>query len=162
MNYHYLAQVGAQYDAEEGEPCHRAPFLDSIAAGLRDARMRLGTAEAVPFAGSVRARSAAFGNIVQTCTDAEKLVRARRASVRRYEAVIERMGATVGANGRIDWGQSYRSVAYDRTLPAQGMTRGRFHGGRLFIDDVLFYIKWLRAYGLYEPCVSTADFGSNH
>jgi hypothetical protein len=164
MNYQYLVQVGAQYDAEE-EPSHRAPFLDSIAAGFRDICMRLGTAEAAAanpasFGGSVRERATAFGNIIQTRADAEKLVRDRRASVRRCEAVIERMGARVDANGRIDWGQSYRTFAYNRILAAQGMTRVRFHSGRLFMDNAHFYIDRLRTYSLYEPSVSTADFGS--
>ena len=140
MNYQYLAQVGASYVGEEGHPGHRAPFLDSVAAQLRNARVQLAAAEAAaknpaPFAGSVRDRAAAFGNIAATRAAAEMLVHKRRDTVRRCEAVIKRMGARVDAQGQIDWGTSYRTVAYDHTLAAQGMTRVRFNGGRLFMDD---------------------------
>lgn len=59
--------------------------------------------------------------------------------VRRLETLIEaekaklqREGATLFADGTIDWGQTAQTVIYDTTAQAQGLTQLYFGGGKIY------------------------------
>jgi hypothetical protein len=90
---------------------------------------------------SVKAQAAKFQNLGAAETELKAKVNQAIDKVARYDRWLKRMGATVVSDpnspkfGHVDWGFTTQTVVYDRQLEAQGSTRLRTRGGRLFTDD---------------------------
>ena len=151
-HYYRLSQIGSSYSAEEGTSPHREDFLNSLASQYRTAVMQLkvarenaakpadyGVAAGTP--GRVKAQAAKLANLEATQAATKTALNQAIDKVARAERYLKRMGATLISNpddpkfGQIDWGFTTQTVVYDKQLEAQGKTRLRFSGGRLFLDD---------------------------
>jgi hypothetical protein len=151
-HYYRLSQIGGSYSAEEGTSPHREDFLNSLASRYRTAVMQMKVAREnaakpadyrVEVGGrvSVKAQAAKFENLEATQAAAKTALNQAIDNVARFERYLKRMGATLISDpdnpkcGHIDWGFTTQTVVYDRQLEAQGKTRLRAKGGRLFLDD---------------------------
>ncbi len=142
MKYPYLSQVGQQFSREVGTSGDRQDALERLAVKLRtamaDLKSALATSPSVqpvvpPSGGGVKAliklhesqqKEAAPGKIEQL-----------RAKIQELRQWLTRQGVLVDLKGNILRQKDTAKVVYDRDLTAQGMTRIRFSGGRLFWDD---------------------------
>ena len=141
MHYQYLSELGQHYFGEEGTEGVRRGALDGLAGNVRSAIMTLNQAKAAltppPATGSVNAKAAFFKDQADLTKQAalKKAVFDAEQKVEKCRKWLALQGATLDANGYIDWGVSVRTVVYDSTAVQQGMTMLRFNGGRLFTDD---------------------------
>ncbi len=143
MKYPYLSQVGQRYSSEVGTSGVRQDALEPLAVKLRtamaDLKSALATSPSVqpvvpPSGGGVKALIKLHESQQKEAGPGE--IERLRAKMEQLRQWLTRQGVLVGRDGEILWQEdTAKVVVYDRDLTAQGMTRIRFSGGRLFWDD---------------------------
>jgi len=141
MHYFYLSQLGEHYDGEEGTAGVRQVALDALAAKLRTAMVDLEATKVAlnppPKTGSVKDKAKFFQDVADPNKQNELKQKVREAEqkVKNLKEWLTRQDVVVDNTGNIEWGPSARTVAYDSTLVAQGLTKVRFANGLLYTDD---------------------------
>ena len=124
VTYLHSAELGAQYDTEEGEEGHRREFIESIPRRLQ-----------VLLAGrdAALARSKATAGVgAQITAKSEYMDFVRKITV--MKAKFARQLYFFKDDGTVDWTQSARTVVYEPDPALQAMTRVYVHDGRFFKD----------------------------
>jgi predicted transcriptional regulator len=144
MRYLYLTELGFRYFGEEGSPGVRTVALTALEATLKQAMVDLNNAiKATPTRplpvtpkGTGRvAQLVARHETFQKQAAPDQRVAELQAKVAKLRAWLRMQDCVLKPDGSIDWLFSHRTVEYDHDLAKQGMTKVRFRGGRLFLDD---------------------------
>lgn len=126
MNFKYLTEIGASYNAEEGDSGHRLAALTQLETRLKQAIVDLRKIR--------RPLPPPPGSTARPLPTPPTYGPAA-AKVERYRKWLMLQGATVKPDGSIDWRLSQRTVLYDRDLVRQGMTMLHVGGTRLYTDS---------------------------
>lgn len=144
MKYLYLSELGDHYKGEEYTPGVRVAALSKLEASLRQALVDLKNAVKAPPTRPLPVTPKGTGRVAQLIARHETAQRRAgpdhrlvelQERVRKLKAWLKMQDCVVDENGNIDWLFSHRCVEYDHDLVKQDMTRIRFHGGRMFLDD---------------------------
>lgn len=144
MKYLYLSELGHHYYGEEGTPGVRVAALAALEAKLKQAIVDLKNAIKAPPTRPLPVTPKGTGRVAQLIARHEtaqqragpdKNLAALQERVRKLRAWLKMQECVLDENGNIDWLFSHRCVEYDHDLVKQGMTKVRFRGGRLFLDD---------------------------
>lgn len=162
MKLLYLSRIGNNYYGEEGQSGHRLFCLTRIETRLKafiidknvlEARLNTarGPAIAPPplgvesaFQRAKRLQQEAIARQTFASSDPKARlaqvgsltgqIAAKDAEIQRLRLWLERQDATVLPDGSINWVLSNRTVAYDKGLAAQQLTRLYLNGGRMYTD----------------------------
>jgi hypothetical protein len=143
MHFPNLTEIGDNYASEEGTEGVRQIVLDSVATKYRKALMDLEAARAevkaarvAPRGALVAVRRAFFegGAGLQEQAQAELDVKAAEFEVEYQRSKLTRQGAVLKPDGAIDWTLTSRTVIYDHTAQAQGLTKLHPFNGLLYAD----------------------------
>jgi hypothetical protein len=147
MHYKFLSELGSHYSSEEGTEGVRKAALTGLEGSLNNALMNLNAlysaaTPSAPVNGSVKQRAEFFKAAADFSKKSKAEVEtpailAAKAKVERIKRWLALQGAEIkeiGGQLKIDWGISSRTVVYDRNV-SQDLTRVRFSGGRLYMDD---------------------------